>query len=489
MSARGPGESFARSAGQLLGGNVVSSALMAVLVVLLPRYLTMAEYGYWQLYFFYATYLGYLSFGLADGIFLRFSGARLEELPRRVVAGHLRALLVLAVLTLGAGTLLAWAFVPDPTTTSIIALACLSTVFYLLRSLITFAHQAANRMELLATTAVLERLVTVALTVGLLVVGYRDLVGFLVADVIGRAVGLAYAVVKARDLVWAPRVSLGEDLREVRESFRGGIFVNISAIATVLVTAVGRFAAERGFGIEVFGQVALAFSLVNIVLTLVTPISLAVLPNIRRYRPEQLPGLYARGLDTLMPLLVASLLAYLPMVWAIGWWLPTYTMLPAYLGAMLPMVLFESRTRLFAIPFLQAMRRERALAAINGASLLLAVALAWLSVAVLESAFATVLSVTVSVVVRSLVLEQVASRALGLPRRPRTLAELGVSVLFVVATGSHVGWASWVLLSVAWVGYLWWCRSLVRALLARLAGQRGSRARGGGHRDGPASTH
>ena len=466
------GESFARSAGQLLGGNVVSSALMAVLVVLLPRYLTMAEYGYWQLYFFYATYLGYLSFGLADGIFLRFSGARLEELPRRVIAGHFRALLVLTVLTLGAGTLLAWAFVPDPTTTSIIALACLSTVFYLLRSLITFAHQAANRMELLATTAVLERLLTVAITCGLLVVGYRDLVGFLVADVIGRAIGLAYAVAKARDLVLAPRLSFGEDLREVRESFRGGIFVNMSAIATVLVTAVGRFAAERGFGIEVFGEVALAFSLVNIVLTLITPISSAVLPNIRRHRPDRLPALYVRGLDMLMPLLVASLVAYIPLVWVIGWWLPTYAMLPAYLGTLLPMVVFESRTRLFAIPFLQAMRRERALAAVNGGSLLLAVALAWFSVVVVGSALATVLSVTASVVVRSLILELVASRALGLPRRPRTLAELGVAVVFVVATGSHVGWATWVAVAVAWLSYLWWCRSLLSALLARFRGGR-----------------
>jgi hypothetical protein len=122
------------------------------------------------------------------------------------------------------------------------------------------------------------------------------------------------------------------------------------------------------------------------------------------------------------------------------------------------------------------MRRERALAAVNGGSLLLAVALAWFSVVVVGSALATVLSVTVSVVVRSLILELVASRALGLPRRPRTLTELGVSVLFVVATGSHVGWATWVAVAVAWVGYLWWCRSLLGALLVRLPGRRERRA-------------
>ena len=441
---------------------------MAVLVVVLPRYITMADYGYWQLYFFYATYLGYLSFGLADGIFLRFSGARLEDIPRSVVAGHFRALLTIATVTLGLGALLAWAFVPDPTTATVIALACVSTVFYLLRSLLTFAHQAANRMELLATTVVLERLVSLVIVVVLLLAGYRGLIGFLLADVIGRAVGLVYAMVAARQFVFAPRLPLGDDLREIRQSFRGGIFVSISAIATVLVTAVGRLSAERGYGIEVFGQVALAFSLVNIVLTVVTPISLAVLPNIRRYPRERLPALYSRGLDMVMPLLVLSLLAYVPIVWAIGWWLPTYTMLPVFLGAMLPMVLFESRTRLFAIPFMQGMRRERVLAVINVTSLLLATALAWATVVVLDSPRATVLSVTVSVIVRSIALEWFTSRALGLGGRGRTAAELGVSVLFVVASAFAVGWTAWVAFAIAWASYLWWCRPALRDLSARL---------------------
>ena len=468
MSAAAKGQSFARSARQLVGGNVLSSALMAILVVLLPRYLTMADYGYWQLYFFYATYLGYLSFGLADGIFLRFSGARLEEIPRSVVAGHFRALLTIATLTLGAGVLLAWVFVPDPTTTAIVALACVSTLFYLLRSLITFTHQAANRMELLATTAVLERLVTLVISVALLVVGYRGLIGFLLADVIGRATGLTYAMVSGRRFVFAPRLSLRQDLREIAESFRGGIFISISAIATVLVTAVGRFSAERGYGIQVFGQVALAFSLVNIVLTVVTPIGVAVLPNIRRYPRERLPELYARGLDMVMPLLVLSLLAYLPIVWAISWWLPTYSLLPVFLGAMLPMVIFESRTRLFAIPFMQGMRRERALAAINVTSLLLATVLAWGTVVVLDSATATVLSVTISVIVRSIALELVTSRALGLGRRGRTTAELGVSVLFVLAATFAVGWPAWVAFVIGWASYLWWCRDDLRELFVRV---------------------
>ncbi|NHA66683.1 polysaccharide biosynthesis protein [Phycicoccus flavus] len=483
MSGRPRRESFERSAAQLVGGNVAGSALLAVLVVILPRYVSIADYGYWQLYLFYATYLGYLSFGLADGIFLRYSGSRLEDVPARVVTGHVRALLVLAGTTLGIAAAVVWALVPDRRAAAAVALACASTVAYLVRSLLTFTYQAANRPGLMATSLVLERLVGLVVVVVLLSLGRTGLVGILLADVAGRVVGLGYTLVRARGLVFVRALPARESLHELRESFRGGIFVSIAAIATVLVTAVGRFAAERGFGIEAFAQVALAFSLVNIVLTVVTPVSLAVLPNIRRQPAERLPAIYQRGLDLVMPGLVLSLLAYLPMAWAVGWWLPRYTLLPAFLGAMLPVVVFESRTRLFAIPFLQGLRRERSLAAVNVASLLGAAGLAAFAVLVLHSVLATVLTVTVAVVGRALVLERLTTRALGLARRPRTAAELVVSVLFVLATSGRFGWLPWAALAVCWGGYLWWCRAMVTKLVLRLA--RSARPTG---RGGPAPT-
>ncbi len=328
-------------------------------------------------------------------------------------------------------------------------------------------------MELLATTAVLERLVSVVITSGLLVAGYRELVGFLVADVIGRAIGLAYASrrpVGCRGAAAALRRGPEGGARVVPRRHPPSTSRHIAGTVRSPPWAGSR---QRGFGIEVFGQVALAFSLVNIVLTLVTPISSAVLPSIRRQGPDRLPDLYARGLDLLMPLLVVSLVAYVPMAGRSGGGCPPTRCCPAYLGAMLPMIVFESRTRLFAIPFLQALRRERGARGRQRRVPDPRRRPAWFSVGVVGSALATVLSVTVSVVVRSFVLEVVASRVLGLHRRPRTLMELGVSVLFVVATGSHVGRAAWVAFALAWVGYLWWCRSLLGALLTRLSSQRG----------------
>ena len=177
-----------------------------------------------------------------------------------------------------------------------------------------------------------------------------------------------------------------------------------------------------------------------------------------------------------MPVLVLSLVTYLPLAGGIGWWLPAYTSLPAFLGVLLPLVIFESRTRLFAIPFLQGARRERPLAAVNVASLAFAAGLAWVSVAVLHSVIATVLSVTVAVVVRGIALEGLLGRELGLGRRVKTWGELGVSLLFVMAVSGRLEWFGWVALALAWAGYLWWCRPQFTELVARLS-RRGSSPR------------
>ncbi|CAN7342700.1 hypothetical protein [Knoellia sp. LjRoot47] len=449
----------------MLGGTIGASALLAGLMLVLPKFISREDYGHYQLYLFYATYLGYLSFGLADGLFLRLSGIRLTEIPGRMVSGHLRALAVLATIALGGIATFATLAVKDPATALVIMLACLSTWFYLVRSLITFVYQAANVVALYARSTVIERLVHVTLAGGVLVTDHRSFELLLWTDVAGRVVGLVYTLHRTWSVVAVRPEPWSRDRREILESLRGGLYVNLAALATVLVTGVSRFAAERGFGVAVFGEISLAFSLQNTLLTVLTPISLLILPSIRRRDPNSYRSIYSTGLNRVAPVLVLALICYLPMAVFVSQWLPDFRDLPAYIAALMPLVVFESRTRLFAIPFLQALRRERVLTVVNVACLLLAAALSWVAVSVLQSPLGLVLSLTVVVIVRTLLLELVTQRHLGLNRYRESAAELVVIVLFLVASSGTLQPWVWLPAGLAWAGYLWWQRnSLATAL-------------------------
>ena len=56
---------------------VIASNLLTVLgsslvVLLLPKIMGAKEYGYWQLYIFYLSYVGFIHLGWVDGIYLRY---------------------------------------------------------------------------------------------------------------------------------------------------------------------------------------------------------------------------------------------------------------------------------------------------------------------------------------------------------------------------------------------------------------------------------
>ena len=48
--------------------------------LILPKYLGVVAYSYWQLFVFYANFIPLLALGLNDGIYLRYGGEKFETL-------------------------------------------------------------------------------------------------------------------------------------------------------------------------------------------------------------------------------------------------------------------------------------------------------------------------------------------------------------------------------------------------------------------------
>ena len=62
--------------------NGTNTLVSLILVLFVPKILGVKEYSYWQLYLFYASYVGFFHFGWADGVYLKFGGKKYEELDK-----------------------------------------------------------------------------------------------------------------------------------------------------------------------------------------------------------------------------------------------------------------------------------------------------------------------------------------------------------------------------------------------------------------------
>ena len=96
-----------------IAANLLSMFVSAILLLVLPNLLGETEYGYWQLYLFYTSYVGFFHFGLVDGIYLRIGGKNFDDLDGHIYAVQFLILTIFEIIISTVIINVARFFVPD----------------------------------------------------------------------------------------------------------------------------------------------------------------------------------------------------------------------------------------------------------------------------------------------------------------------------------------------------------------------------------------
>lgn len=70
---------LARDVAAMGGGTALAAVFNTVLVFLIPRLVSVEDFGYWRLFLLYASYVALLHLGFADGLLLRWAGRPLGD--------------------------------------------------------------------------------------------------------------------------------------------------------------------------------------------------------------------------------------------------------------------------------------------------------------------------------------------------------------------------------------------------------------------------
>jgi O-antigen/teichoic acid export membrane protein len=75
---------LARDVATMSGGTALAAVFNTLLVFLIPRLVSVEDFGYWRLFLLYAGYAGFLHLGFAEGALLRWAGRPLKEFRHEV---------------------------------------------------------------------------------------------------------------------------------------------------------------------------------------------------------------------------------------------------------------------------------------------------------------------------------------------------------------------------------------------------------------------
>lgn len=412
--------------------NVLSLAISTLVVLIIPKVFGVEEYGYWQLYAFYTSYVGFMHFGWNDGIYLRYGGYEYEKLDKGLFFSQFYMLVGFQLLIGAAILFLSNLWVVDEQRNFIIAMSAVSMFIMNVRYFNFFVLQATNRIRAYSLITIIDRVLYAVLLVALLLLKAGDYKTMIFADLVARGATLGLSMYACREIAWRRVSEFRFSFREAWENVSVGSKLMFANIAGMLITGVIRFAIEQEWDIATFGKVSLTLSLSNLLMIFINTIGIVIYPLLRRTEITQLSRIYKMIRGLLLPVLFAFLVFFFPLRIFLLRWLPNYAQSIRFMAIVFPIVVYEGQMSLMVNTFYKTLREEAKLLQFNVMTLALSLVLALTTALLMHNLELAVLSIVVLLAFRCIVAERWIAGKLDLHLDDDMLVELSMVAGFIL---------------------------------------------------------
>lgn len=441
----------------------LSLLLSLIMSLLVPKMLGVQEFGYWQLFLFYASYAGFFYLGLIDGIYLRHGGEQYKRLNFSLLGAQFRLSylgLLLFSLCIGAYAVL---LEHDPRRRFVL----LATAVYLLvfdpTGFLGYVFQATNHTKKYSVSVMIDKAVFILLIIGLLALKAKQFEIYIILYLLSKVFALLYCMIVGRKIIFARPMTPAPVLAEMGINIKVGISLMLSNIADMLILGSGRFIVDHRWGIAAFGKFSFALSLTNFFLLFLSQVSMVLFPALRGTSGENLKKYYALLRDGLGLVLSAVFLLYLPIRYILGLWLPQYRESLMYLSLLMPLCIFEGKMDMLCTTYMKVLRKERMLLLINAVSFGVSILLGLIGAYLLGNIDAIILSMVLAIALRSVISELYVAKLMRHTGIVKSLGlECALALLFVMLTWFAGTMTAFFIYLAAYLAYLYLLRANVR---------------------------
>ena len=448
--------------------NIVCTVVSVLVVFFVPKSVGVENYGYFQLYLFYINYTGFLHFGWADGVYLRYGGAYYKDLEKPMFATQFRLFVTMELLF--GFILCCWAyFFVDSTEKQIVySLIGVSMCFALPKTFLQYVLQGTNRIKEYATLIMIERVVYGSLAL-LIVFAQKDSFSLIIGtDLVGKFVALLYAFYHCRDIVFGSFGSLKDAFTDIVANVRVGVKLMLANVASLLILGVVRWSIEHEWDVSVFGKISLTLSISNLMMLFIRSVSMVLLPTLRRTDSSKYASIYSNLKIGFLVAVFGGLFLYYPLNSFLLYWLPAYADSLKYMAILFPLCIYEGKLSLLVETYLKTMRMEKVLLMSNIVTLVFSCLLTVLFVFVLENLTWTVLAILLIFAFRTFLGEFLLSRKMPMSFFRDGILECVLTVSFVLVAWFLNNFVGMFAYGAAYLMYVLFYRKKLRALMAMI---------------------
>lgn len=347
-----------------IAAQAISLLTSFIINLIVPKYIDVFQYAYWQTYVLYASYSGIFHLGILDGIMLRYSQFDYNELDKSEIKSQ--AIIIMIILSTFAVIGIIFSnFVGVYENSIIVALVSLSIIVKNAFVFSSYIFQCTNRIKNYAKIVIIQKMFFAILCMFMVFSGVNSFIFYCVADLVSEVAGFVASIPLNIDIFKAKHKSMKSMSGVLKATLLGGSMLMIANLSNNLIIGSTKIFIQKYWDTLSFGKVSFGFSITNLFLTFVTSISVVLFPSMKRMKTDDLPKFYRTLRDPLTLLLIIILACYYPIQYILNIWIPKYNDSLIYLGYLLPIIICTTRTSLLTNNYFKAYRCEKSMLLIN----------------------------------------------------------------------------------------------------------------------------
>ncbi len=439
--------SFAKHFHYVFGSQMIVLITGFIKALVIPVVLGISDYGYWQIYVFYTIYIGAFTFGYIDGIYLKYGGYRLQDLPLE----KLRAAnwLYIALLAIGTAALATFAASNAEPQRQFIFYAIAANVAVLgITANISLTLQASNLLKGYAFLNSADKIFFALALLALVGDEFRTFSYLIAMDLLSKVVVMAVLVHRYRQLFIGRLEKVSEGIKEFLSSVASGIQLLLANLSGMLVLGIGRIIIEYFDALESYAYYAFAISLANVVLISVSALSIVIYPTLKRQPQENYLGYFNKTNRAFLAFSFLMLTGYFPALAFIDFLATSYQPVIEFLNAMFVITVLQGKMQLVNNTYYKALRLENRMLIANLSSMVIVAVLAAAGYMWTHSVLAIAYATLVTMVFRVYASELFLRHHMGETFSFRPLSEGLVLAFFLVVTSTlspMIAFSGWLL--------------------------------------------
>lgn len=325
----------------VLSSNVLLLLSSIVTGLIIPKLLGVSGYGYFKTFTLYTTYTALLHFGFIDGILLKHGAESYSSLDRKIFRANsqffIRFQVIIAVVILAVAS-----FIHGGEYSFIFVALAIYMVFNNITTYYQFISQATLRFKELSVRKIVQSVMTILAVIVMYLAtlfsgrehaNYRFYVILTLAICAFLSIWYVYTY---RDITFGSRYSFKQQRYQLAFYFKEGIYLTVAYQVSTLVFNMDSQYVSLFFSKAAYGIYAFAYSLIQMILTVLNAVSTVLFPHIKRKEKDSAILFYPDAISYVVIVVYFAMLSYFPIQWFVHLFLSEYTDSLMYFQVLFP---------------------------------------------------------------------------------------------------------------------------------------------------------